>query len=126
MEKLIALSQQAKEVIIFVPSPFRKYMNLIKKKVLSPMGIESSICDYTAGKLIGINGRLREFVETNYDMNRKAFNAYGSYLSHIEKHQNKRIFRTELVNVDTLAKSFGFSVAPRVKTGKFLKESIRK
>ena len=57
-------------------------------------------------------------------MNRGAFYAYGSYLNLINKNAMKRIMRTELVNVDKLARSYGFGIAPKVNTGKFLKENI--
>ena len=59
-------------------------------------------------------------------MNRAAFYAYGSYLNTIHKNSIKKIFRTELINVDLLSKSYGFGIAPRVNTGSFLKESVRK
>ena len=59
-------------------------------------------------------------------MNRAAFYAYGSYLKTIQKNNLKKIFRTELVNVDMLCKSYGFGVPPRVNTGVFLKSNLIK
>ena len=59
-------------------------------------------------------------------MNRAGFYAYGSYLDSIHKNPIKKIFRTDLVNVDKLSESYGFSTAPRVNTGKFLKLNIQR
>ena len=38
MKSLLASSIQYKEVILFVPSLFKKYVNLLKKKVTNDLG----------------------------------------------------------------------------------------
>ena len=38
----------------------------------------------------------------------------------------KKIFRTDMINVADLARSYGFTTPPRVKEGKFLTEKARK
>ena len=76
---------------------------------------------YSVNKFVGINDKIREFVDQNYDMNRAAFYAYGEYINIYRANLLKKIFRTELINVDNLAKSFGFTSAQRVKDGTFLK-----
>lgn len=58
-------------------------------------------------------------------MNRAAFYAYGAYLNNFRANMLKFIFKTEAIDVNKLAVSYGFSVAPRVKEGKFLKVAVR-
>lgn len=75
---------------------------------------------FSPNKLIGINDKLRESVEKSYDLNRAAFYAYGSFLEYFNNNPLKRIFRTQMLDVQKLALSFGFTAPPRVKNGKFL------
>lgn len=65
-------------------------------------------------------------METSYDINRAAFYSYGAYLNYFRENKLKLIFKTEALDVDLLAKSFGFNVAPRVKEGQFLKQAARR
>lgn len=81
---------------------------------------------FSSNKFVGINDKLREFVEKNYDLNRAGFYAYGSYLNYFRANLVKKIFRTDQINVNELAKSFGFTTPPRVKDGKFLTDKARK
>ena len=80
---------------------------------------------YENGKLVGINDKIKRLVDSNYDMNRAAFYAYGAYLNNFRANLLKFIFKTEAIDVNKLALSYGFSTAPRVKEGKFLKTKIR-
>ena len=65
-------------------------------------------------------------MEQSYDLNRKGFYAYGSYINYFRASLLKKIFRTDQIDVTRLAKSFGFTTAPRVKEGSFLTENARK
>lgn len=51
-----------------------------------------------------------------------AFYAYGSFMSYFAGNLLKNAFKTELLDVAKVAKSFGFKVPPRVKadSAKFL------
>lgn len=53
-------------------------------------------------------------------MNRAGFYAYGSYLDYFRANLLKKIFITDQIDVNALAKSFGFTTPPRVKEGRFL------
>jgi ATP-dependent RNA helicase DDX18/HAS1 len=81
--------------------------------------------EFSHNKFVGINDKLREFVEQSYDLNRKGFYAYGSYINYFRANLLKKIFRTDQINVGLLAKSFGFTTPPRVKEGNFLTEKAR-
>jgi hypothetical protein len=71
--------------------------------------------EYSQNKFVGINDKIRDFVDKNYDMNRAAFYAYGEYINFYRANPLKKIFRSELINLDQLARSFGFTAAQRVK-----------
>lgn len=58
-------------------------------------------------------------------MNRAAFYAYGEFINFYRANLLKKIFRTEAINLDDLARSFGFPSAQRVKEGNFLKASAQ-
>ena len=59
-------------------------------------------------------------------MNKSAFQAYGAFINHYQSHLLKKIFRTEMVDVAALARSFGFSTPPRVTATGFLAPKARK
>ena len=65
-------------------------------------------------------------MDQSYDFNRAAFYAYGAYINNFKANLCKFIFKTEDINVNDLAISYGFTTAPRVKEGKFLKAEVRK
>lgn len=94
------------------------------QKKLSEVSIEK--VNYASGKLVNINQKIHQFVDSSYDMNRAAFCAYGGYLNYFRENRLKLIFKTEAIDVNKLALSYGFSSAPRVKEGKFLKTAVRK
>jgi len=100
----------------------KKYLNMLSKK----LSITPNILTYSPNKFVGINDKLREFVEQSYDLNRAGFYAYGAYLNYFRANLLKKIFRTDQINVAQLAKSFGYSTPPRVKEGTFLTEKARK
>ena len=75
---------------------------------------------FSANKFVGINDKLRELVEKNYSLNRAAFYAYGAFINYYRSNLLTRIFRTSQIDVEKLAKSYGFTTPPRVKEGSFL------
>lgn len=99
----------------------KKYLNMIAKK----LDIKPEVMEYSHNKFVGINDKLREFVEKSYDLNRAGFYAYGSYINYFRSNLLKKIFRTDQIDVALLSKSFGFITPPRVKEGNFLTEKAR-
>ena len=85
------------------------------------MKVDCCCLNFSRNKFVGINDKIRELVEKNDDINRAAFYAYGAYLNHYRNHLLKRIFKTENIDVQLLALAYGFTTAPRVKEGKFVK-----
>lgn len=82
--------------------------------------------EFSHNKFVGINDKLREFVEQSYDLNRAGFFAYGAFINYFRANLLQKIFRTDQIDVQKLARSFGFTTPPRVKDGKFLTDKARK
>ena len=80
---------------------------------------------YSPNKFVGINDKIRDFVDKNYDMNRAGFYAYGEYINFFRANLLKKIFRTEAINLDDLARSYGFTSAQKVKEGSYLKSTVQ-
>jgi hypothetical protein len=97
-------------------------LNIIGKKINN---LEVSEQAYSPNKFVGINDKIRDFVDQSYDMNRAAFYAYGEFINYYRSNLLKKIFRTELINLDDLARSYGFPSAQRVKEGTFLKPTAQ-
>ena len=125
-EILQSILEQAKkhsnEVVLLLLKINKKYLNMLAKK----LSITANILTYSPNKCVGINDKLREFVEQSYDLNRAGFYAYGAYINYFRANLLKKIFRTDQINVALLARGFGNTTPPRVKEGKFLTEKARK
>lgn len=98
-------------------------MNIVSKKIAN---LNVSEMAYSPNKFVGINDKIRDLVDKSYDMNRAAFYAYGEFINYHRANLLKKIFRTELLNLDDLARSYGFTSAQRVKEGTFLKPTAQK
>jgi hypothetical protein len=124
-EQLAALVGKAEaessEVLLVLLKINRKYLKMVEKKC----SLHFDVVEFSSNKLVGINDKLRELVETNYDLNRAAFYAYGSYINHFRANLLKKIFRTDQIDVAKLARSFGFATPPRLKEGAFLTAKAR-
>ena len=125
-EILQSILEQAKkhsnEVVLLLLKINKKYLNMLAKK----LSITANILPYSPNKFVGINDKLREFVEQSYDLNRSGFYAYGAYINYFRANLLQNIFRTDQSNVALLARGFGYTTPPRVKEGKFLTEKARK
>lgn len=125
IKKLIELTQKGVETAIVLMKKNKKYINMINKKVYEGK-LDYIVAECSHNDLVGINKKLRDLVDQNYDLNRAAFYAYGAYLNNFRANLLKFIFKTEDIDVAALAKSFGFTTPPRVKEGNFLKAHVRK
>lgn len=115
--ELIAKVCSAKQTAILVLLKInKKYLNIVQKHL--PLTIEPM--EFSSNKFLGINDKLRKLVDSNYDFNRAAFYAYGSFINNFRANLLKKIFNTKEIDVTKLANSFGFTTAPRVKEGSFL------
>ena len=70
--------------------------------------------DFPAKKLSNVQAGLERHVAKNYYLNRSAMDAYRSYLLAYASHSLKNIFDVHKLDLQAVAKSFGFTVPPRV------------
>ena len=57
---------------------------------------------------------MTKLVETNYYLHKSAKDAYRSYLLAYASHAHKAVFNVHRLDLNAVAKAFGFSIPPRV------------
>ena len=70
--------------------------------------------EFPASKITNVQSQVEKLVEKNYYLNSSAKQAYRSYLQAYASHSLKKIFNVELLDLEKVAQSFGFSTAPFV------------
>lgn len=72
--------------------------------------------EFPTSKVANVQSQLEKLVEKNYYLHQSAKDAYRAYLLSYNSHQLKDIFNVHQLDLAAVAKSFGFSVPPRVRT----------
>ena len=67
-----------------------------------------------ANKVANVQSQLEKLIEKNYYLNQSAKDAYRSYVLAYNSHQLKSIFNVHTLDLLAVAKSFGFTMPPRV------------
>ncbi|KAF8064587.1 has1 [Scenedesmus sp. PABB004] len=70
--------------------------------------------EFPLNKLAGVQGQLERLVAKNYYLHQSARDAYRSYILSYNSHALKDIFNVHTLDLQAVAKSFGFSGPPRV------------
>jgi ATP-dependent RNA helicase DDX18/HAS1 len=70
--------------------------------------------EFAPGKLSNIESQLERLIEKNYYLHKSAKDAYRSYLQAYASHSLKAVFNVEQLDLQRVAKGFGFSVPPSV------------
>lgn len=70
--------------------------------------------EFPPAKLANIQPALTKLVETNYYLHKSAKDAYRSYLLAYASHAHKDVFNVHRLDLNAVAKAFGFSIPPRV------------
>lgn len=65
-------------------------------------------------KVANVQSQLTKLIEKNYYLNKSAREAYRSYLLAYASHSHKDIFNVHELDLQAVARGFGFSVPPRV------------
>lgn len=71
--------------------------------------------EFPQQKVANVQSQLERLVEKNYYLYQSARDAYRSYLLAYNSHQLKDIFNVHTLDLQAVAKSFGFSMPPRVR-----------
>ncbi|KAI8068411.1 ATP-dependent RNA helicase HAS1 [Gongronella butleri] len=69
---------------------------------------------FPANKIANVQSQLEKLVEKNYYLHQSAKDGYRSYLQSYASYGLKKIFNVNSLDLAKVAKSFGFSVPPRV------------
>lgn len=70
--------------------------------------------EFPTSKITNVQSQIEKLIEKNYYLHSSAKQAYRSYLQAYSSHSLKKIFNVELLDLNAVAKSFGFSEAPSV------------
>jgi len=70
--------------------------------------------EFPVSKIANVGSQLCRLVEKNYYLNRSAREAFKSYLLAYASHAHKNIFNVHELDLQAVAKAFGFTVPPRV------------
>lgn len=82
--------------------------------------------EFPARRIASVQGQLEELVGSNYYLHKSAREAYRSWLHAYSQHQFKEVFNVHALNLVEVAKSFCFSVPPRVNLKISLKSRDQK
>lgn len=69
---------------------------------------------FPPAKVANIQHQLEKLVESNYHLHRASRDAYRSYLHAYSAHASKDCFDVHSLDLQKLAKCFGFAVPPKV------------
>jgi len=74
---------------------------------------------FPGSKYVFLSPQLEKLIEKNYYLNRSAREGYRSYLQAYASHSLKNIFNVNKLDLQLVAKGFGFSVPPKVNLSIF-------
>ncbi|KAJ8331371.1 ATP-dependent RNA helicase [Batrachochytrium dendrobatidis] len=69
---------------------------------------------FPPNKIANVQGQLERLIEKNYYLNRSAKDGYRSYLQAYASHSLKKIFDVGVLDLQRVAKAYGFTVPPSV------------
>jgi ATP-dependent RNA helicase DDX18/HAS1 len=69
---------------------------------------------FPGNKIANVQTQLEKLVEKNYYLNQSAREGYRSYLQAYASHSHKNIFDVNGLDLQKVAKAYGFSVPPKV------------
>ncbi|WKT49899.1 Helicase, C-terminal [Fusarium oxysporum f. sp. vasinfectum] len=72
------------------------------------------VVEYDFPKIINIQSQLEKLISSNYYLNKSAKDGYRSYLHAYASHSLRSVFDINKLDLAKVAKSFGFTVPPRV------------
>ncbi|KAI1347703.1 P-loop containing nucleoside triphosphate hydrolase protein [Xylaria sp. FL0043] len=70
--------------------------------------------DFPAKKILNIQSQLEKLINSNYYLNQSAKEGYRAYLHAYASHSLRTVFDINKLDLAKVAKSFGFSVPPRI------------
>jgi ATP-dependent RNA helicase DDX18/HAS1 len=77
--------------------------------------------EFPASKIANVQAQLEGLIAKNYYLHRSARDAYRSYLQAYASHSLKDIFNVKNLDLQKIARSFGFTVPPKVNLSELLR-----
>ncbi|KAA8905987.1 P-loop containing nucleoside triphosphate hydrolase protein [Sphaerosporella brunnea] len=71
--------------------------------------------DFPKNKLINVQSKLEKLVSKNFELHQAAKNGFRAFLQDYNHHVDAKIFDVSKLDVQKVAKSFGFDTPPRVE-----------
>ncbi|KAJ1675106.1 ATP-dependent RNA helicase [Spiromyces aspiralis] len=99
---------QGKSLMFLLPSElgFLRYLKQAK--------VPLNEYQFPPNKIANVQAQLERLVESNYYLNKSARDGYRSYLQAYASYQLKTIFDINQLDLQKIAKAFGFTVPPKV------------
>ncbi|KAG2225893.1 hypothetical protein INT45_006589 [Circinella minor] len=99
---------QGKSLLFLLPSElgFLRYLKHAK--------VPLNEYQFPVNKIANVQSQLEKLVEKNYYLNQSARDGFKSYLQAYASFSLKKIFNVNSLDLNKVAKSFGFSVPPKV------------
>lgn len=70
--------------------------------------------EFPMNKVANVQSQLERLVEKNYYLHQSARDAYRAYILAYNSHQHKDIFNVHTLDLQAVARSFGFNTPPRI------------
>lgn len=99
---------RGKALLILIPQ------ELMFLKFLKRSKVPLNEYDFPLNKLANIQAQLERLVEKNYYLHKSAREGYRSYILAYASHSHKDTFNVKNLDLQQVAKSFGFSVPPKI------------
>ena len=77
--------------------------------------------EFSQTKIAAVQTQLENLIEKNYYLNKSARDAFRSYIQAYASHSLKDIFDVHKLDIEKVARAFGFSVPPKIGLGVFYK-----
>merc|ERR1719337_389823 len=84
-------------------------------RYLKAAGVPVNEYTFPANKVSNIQSQLERIIENNYHLHRSSRDAYRSYLHAYAAHSLKQCFQVDNLDLQKVAKSFGFAAPPKVE-----------
>lgn len=73
--------------------------------------------DFSWSKIADISSQLEKLIEKNYFLHMSAKEAYKAYVRAYASHSMKSVYNVDTLDIEQVAKSFGFRVPPFIDLG---------
>merc|ERR1719486_189760 len=84
-------------------------------RYLKAAGVPVNEYTFPQNKVSNIQSQLERIIENNYHLHRSSRDAYRSYLHAYAAHSLKQCFKVDNLDLQKVAKSFGFAAPPKVE-----------